>query len=180
MELVIGPATIRVVRGSLLDQKVDVIVNAANTAMRGGGGIDGAIHAAAGLGLLEELQRVAPGGCRAGKVVVTTAHRLPYKAIIHTPGPYWRGGKNGEAEVLASCYRNALQVAADRGFQSIGFCSISTGIYGYPLDDAAKVAMDSITGALTEDGPIQEVVFAMFGANEFEVFSKEVASRRST
>ncbi len=170
----------RVVRGSLLDQKVEAIVNAANTAMRGGGGIDGAIHAAAGPGLLKELRQVAPRGCSAGQVVMTSAYDLPFSAIIHTPGPVWRGGGAGEAEVLASCYRSALEAAAKRVFVSIGFCSISTGIYGYPLDQASHVAIGTVVRYLedVEPGPLREIIFSMFGEKEFESYSVELSACR--
>src|SRR3569832_165865 len=132
-------------RGSLLDQTdVEAIVNSANNGMRGGGGIDGAIHHAAGPGLLEELRRIAPNGCSTGDVVVTAGHKLPFQHIFHTPGPPWKGGGKGEAALLASCYRRCLEEAQARSLTSIGFCSISTGIYGYPLTEAAEVALGTV------------------------------------
>ena len=119
-------SNISVVRGSLLDQSVDVIVNAANTLMRGGGGIDGIIHQRAGFRMLLELQRVAKHGCETGEVVITPGFDLPQKWVIHTPGPIWRGGAENEDELLASCYSNSMLKAVEVGAESIGFCSIST------------------------------------------------------
>jgi O-acetyl-ADP-ribose deacetylase (regulator of RNase III) len=158
---------IKIVRGSLLDQKVDAIVNAANTSMRGGGGIDGVIHAAAGPGLLRELIEVAPKGASTGEVIVTHAHDLPFDYILHTAGPVWRDGKHGEDQLLANCYRNALRKAVELDVRRIGFCSISTGIYGFPVTRAAEIALREATeGAEGFD----EVIFAMFGSEEFEAF----------
>lgn len=158
---------IEVVRGSLLDQDVEAIVNAANSAMRGGGGIDGAIHRAAGRGLLEELERLAPNGCRTGHVVATGGHRLPFRAILHTPGPIWRGGKNKEEEQLANCYRSATLKAEELGIKTLGFCSISTGIYRFPLELAAPIALRTVRENAVN---LERIVFAMFGEQEYEVF----------
>lgn len=146
-----------------------MIVNAANRSMRGGGGIDGAIHRAAGPGLIEELVRVAPQGCEAGQVVVTGGHNLPFRYIFHTPGPIWRGGDRGEAEILASCYRRSLEEAASRNLTSIGFCAISTGVFGYPVHLAANVALQAVRGSTS---PIERVVFAMFGSEEYAIFTR--------
>lgn len=168
---------IEIRRGSLLDQQdVEAIVNAANRSMRGGGGIDGAIHRAAGPGLLEELIRAAPQGCPAGEVIVTGAHNLPFRHILHTPGPIWTGGDNGEPETLASCYRRCMEVAADLGLASIGFCSISTGVFGYPVREAAKVALRTL---LALDAGPEKVVFAMFGREEFAVFIETLRKLRN-
>ncbi|HVT13985.1 MAG TPA: macro domain-containing protein [Fimbriimonadaceae bacterium] len=159
---------IEIRRGSLLDQHdVEAIVNAANRGMRGGGGIDGAIHRGAGPGLLEELIQVAPKGCPAGEVVVTGAHNLPFRYIFHTPGPIWKGGEQGEPETLASCYRNCILEAQKRGLVSIGFCSISTGVFGYPVREAAKVALRTL---LDHETSPERIVFAMFGNEEYAVF----------
>ncbi|HWA83639.1 MAG TPA: macro domain-containing protein [Fimbriimonadaceae bacterium] len=159
---------IEIRRGSLLDQHdVEAIVNAANRSMRGGGGIDGAIHRGAGPGLLEELIKVAPKGCEAGEVVVTGAHNLPFRYIFHTPGPIWKGGEHGEPETLSACYRNCILEAEKQGLASIGFCSISTGVFGYPVREAAKVALRTLLDI--EEGP-ERIVFAMFGNEEYAVF----------
>lgn len=166
--------TIEVVRGSVLDQDVDAIVNAANTMMRGGGGIDGAIHRAAGDGLLEELRRVAPKGSATGEAIVTSGHDLKQKYIIHVAGPIYRNYDPDEAaRLLAECYFNALQAAEKRDLTSIGFCSISTGVYGYPLEEAAPVALVTTKKYFQDhDSIIRRVAFAMFTAYEYEVFSQ--------
>jgi O-acetyl-ADP-ribose deacetylase (regulator of RNase III) len=167
--------TIEVVRGSVVDQDVEVIVNAANTAMRGGGGVDGAIHRAAGPGLLEELERVAPNGAATGSVVLTRGHRLAQPWIIHTPGRVWHGGSHNEAGLLSSCYSAALELARERGLRSIAFCSISTGVYGFPIELAAPIAIGvAIDHANNNDLP-DRIVFAMFGAQELRVFSDALA-----
>ena len=165
---------IKVVRGSLVEQDVEYIVNAANTMMRGGGGIDGLIHRLAGPKLLLELQRVAPKGCKTGEVVVTAAHNLKHKGIIHTPGPIWRGGSENEALLLANSYRNSLQAVHDLDGRSIGFCSISTGAYRYPLEPAADVAVATILEWISrnEATSIDQIIFAMFRQPEFDAFAR--------
>lgn len=165
------PANVSVVRSSLLDIDADVIVNAANTLMRGGGGIDGMVHQRAGYKMLLELQRVAPKGCQTGEVIVTSGFDLPQKWVIHTPGPIWRGGAEGEAELLARCYRNSMLKGQELGAKSIGFCSISTGVYGFPIELAAPIALEAVL-PLAE--AFERVVFAMFGAHEFEVFNNSL------
>lgn len=160
---------IEVVRGSLLDQDVEAIVNAANTAMRGGGGIDGAIHRAAGRELLNELMRVAPHGARTGQVVVTPGFLTGFRYILHTPGPIWRGGLNREPDLLAACYRNATVEAERLGVKALGFPSISTGIYGFPIERAAPIALQAIREAAND---LDRIVLAMFGEREYEVFSR--------
>jgi len=162
---------------SLIDTDVNVIVNAANNAMRGGGGIDGVIHKKAGAMLLKSLEVEAPNGCATGEVVVTPAFGIPdFKFIFHTPGPVWKGGGDGEAALLENCYWNSLNEANSRGLKSIGFCSISTGIYGYPLQDGANIAvktiLDYIHSAIDEVGVfnVNQIVFAMFKEAEYEAF----------
>src|SRR5579883_1324334 len=146
----INNTTVEVVRGSVTDQPVDAIVNAANTGMQGGGGIDGRIHRAAGPGLMEELARVAPHGAKTGTAVITHAHNLPHKHIIHTPGPVWNGGSRGEPELLASCYRESLKLADQFELESIAFCSISTGVYGYPIEEAAPLTVETVIAYLKD------------------------------
>ena len=159
---------IEIRRGSLLDQlDVEVIVNAANRSMRGGGGIDGAVHRGAGPGLLEELVRVAPRGCPEGEVIITAGHNLPFRYIFHTPGPIWRGGHSGEPESLAACYRNCLKEAERVGIKSIGFCSISTGVFGYPKREAAKIALQT---EMSSNVQVELVVFSLFGSEEFAAY----------
>jgi len=163
----------KVVFGSVLDQDVDAIVNAANTGMRGGGGVDGAIHRAAGPGLLDELRRVAPDGAPTGTAVLTAGHDLKQPYIIHTPGPVWhRGGQDVHA-LLASSYRSCLDAADMNGLASIAFCSISTGVYGFPLDQAAPLAVRTAVDWLRAhpNTSLRRVVFAMFHDREFQAFS---------
>lgn len=160
-------SNITVLRGSLLDVPADVIVNAANSLMRGGGGIDGLIHQRAGFKMLLELQRVAPRGCETGEVVVTPGFELPQKWVIHTPGPIWRGGTENEDTKLANCYRNSMIKAFELGAKSIAFCSISTGVYGFPIDRAAPIALAAVEPFANQ---FEVVTFAMFGTAEFETF----------
>lgn len=164
---------IEVVRGSLLDQDVDAIVNAANSMMRGGGGLDGAIHQAAGPGLLDELMEVAPHGCRTGDVVVTSGHLTKFKFIIHTPGPIWRGGISNEDALLAACYRNSVFAAQKLGIHTLGFASISTGVYHFPLDRAAPIALRSVAETVTT---LDRVVFALFSEREYQAFQRAAQS----
>ena len=178
----INNTIIGVVRGSVVDQDVDAIVNAANTAMRGGGGVDGAIHRAAGRELLAELERVAPNGAETGSVVLTPGFKLKQKWIIHTPGPVWKGGTRGEPEALASCYASSLLLAEEKAMKSIAFCSISTGIYGFPIDLAAPIAVGvEIEHARTHPAStLQRIVFAMYGAAEHDVFTEAYRDRLSS
>jgi O-acetyl-ADP-ribose deacetylase (regulator of RNase III) len=170
----IGKTRIDIVRGSVTDQKVDAIVNAANKSMRGGGGIDGRIHSLAGRELLWELENVAPHGAETGEPVVTAGHKLPHKFVIHVAGPRWHGGSRGEAELLAACYRNSLQTADERGLESIAFCSISTGVYGYPIDQAAPLALETAADFLKShpETSLRRIIFALYGADEFAVFHR--------
>lgn len=165
--------TLEVVRGSVLEQDVDAIVNAANTAMRGGGGVDGAIHRAAGQKLMQELIRVAPHGAKTGTAVITQGHALNQPYVIHTPGPVWNGGGNGEAEKLASSYRSCLVLADKKQLHSIAFCSISTGIYRYPLDQAAPLALQTVCEYLHEhlDTVLDKIVFAMYQEAEYRAYA---------
>jgi O-acetyl-ADP-ribose deacetylase (regulator of RNase III) len=166
---------VEVVRGAVQAQDVDAIVNAANTTMRGGGGVDGAIHTAAGSGLLEELRRVAPRGAETAQVIVTGGHGLPQPWIFHVAGPIYRHHAPGEAaRLLRACYRRCLDEAHKRGCASLAFPSISTGAYEFPLEEAAQLAIGEIVAFAREPEPssLRRIVLAMFGAREFEVFAQ--------
>lgn len=178
----INQTIVEVVRGGVQTQSVDAIVNAANTKMQGGSGVDGAIHRAAGKALMAELRQVAPNGAKVGEVVVTGAHALPQKHIFHVAGPVWNDGKSGEADKLAACYRNCLDAAEKRGLESVAFCSISTGIYGYPIANAAPEAVATVTDWLDShpETSLRRVVFAMFHQPEFDVFTAALAARENS
>ena len=149
-----------IVKGDIVKMKTDAIVNAANTSLLGGGGVDGAIHRAAGPELLAECETL--NGCRTGEAKITKGYKLKAKYVIHTPGPIWRGGKWGEAELLANCYKNCLALAKENGVKTIAFPSISTGVYRFPVDQAAKIAVGEILDFLDKDDSIEQVTIVCF------------------
>ncbi|HPZ78580.1 MAG TPA: O-acetyl-ADP-ribose deacetylase [Bacillota bacterium] len=165
---------ISVVIGDITKQEVDAIVNAANNTLLGGGGVDGAIHRAAGPELLEECRKI--GGCETGKAVITKGYNLPAEYVIHTVGPVWRGGSHGEAELLASCYKESLKLAVERGIRTIAFPSISTGAYGYPVELAAPIAVNTVAEFVdsASSSSIEEVRFVCFDEKTYEIYRREL------
>jgi O-acetyl-ADP-ribose deacetylase (regulator of RNase III) len=161
--------SLEVVRGDITEQALDAIVNAANSSLLGGGGVDGAIHRAAGPALIEECRRL--GGCETGDAKATGAGRLPARWVIHTVGPVWRGGAAGEPDLLASCYRRSLEVAQEVGARSVAFPAISCGIYGYPIAEAARVAVDTVRAH-----ELDLVRFVLFNGETYDAFAAAAGS----
>ena len=162
-------AQLRALRADITTLAVDAIVNAANSSLLGGGGVDGAIHRAAGPELLAECRIL--GGCATGDANITGGYRLPATHVIHAVGPVWRGGQHGEPDLLASCYQRALGLATERGLQSIAFPSVSTGIYGYPIEWAAPLAVSTVREH-TRDTSIREVIFCCFSASDLALYER--------
>jgi len=161
---------IDIVRGDITKLEVDAIVNAANTTLLGGGGVDGAIHRAAGPELLAECRTL--GGCEPGEAKITRGYRLPARFVIHTVGPIWKGGKHGEPETLANCYRNSLELAAENGIKTIAFPAISCGAYGYPIQEAAHIALKTTREFLATTDKIDEVIFVLWGEEIYETYRR--------
>ena len=164
---------IEIVEGDITTQHVDAIVNAANSSLLGGGGVDGAIHRAAGPDLLAESRKL--GGCPTGEARITKGYRLPAQYVIHTVGPVWHGGDRHEDELLGACYRNSLHLAVAHGLRSIAFPAISTGIYGFPLERATRIALKETTKFLESDNTLEKVVFVCFGDRPASVYRAAAA-----
>jgi len=164
-------------RGDITQRSVDAIVNAANTELKGGSGVDGAIHAAAGPELLAECRRRYPEGCPTGEARITDGHNLSCRHVIHTAGPIWRGGDQGEAELLGSCYRESLRLAASMRLSSIAFPAISTGAYGYPAEEAATVTMRAILKELEEPTSLLRIEVVLFHPDMFELYRHALAEQ---
>lgn len=161
---------IRAIQADITTLDVDVIVNAANSSLLGGGGVDGAIHRAAGPELLEECRNL--GGCKTGDARLTKGYRLPARYVIHTVGPVWHGGGQGEAALLAACYRRSLEIAVGIGAGSIAFPSISTGVYGYPVELAARIAIETVRKLVLEGAPLQEIIFCCFSTADYDLYTQ--------
>ena len=161
---------IEIFRGDITKLEVDAIVNAANTTLLGGGGVDGAIHRAAGHELVAECRTL--GGCELGEAKITRGYRLPARFVIHTVGPIWRGGKHEEAETLANCYRNSLRLAAENGIKTIAFPAISCGAYGYPIEEAAQIAFKTTRDFLAVNDHIRKVMFVVWVEDVHETYQR--------
>ena len=171
---------VRLVRGDITQMETDAEVNAANSSLMGGGGVDGAIHRAGGPAILSECIEVRrtryPDGLPTGEAVITGGGSLKARHVIHTVGPVWRGGGGGEERLLAAAYRSSLRVAVENGLKSVAFPSISTGAYGYPVEKAARTALAAVKGFIEENSALDEVVFVLFSESEYEVYVRALAA----
>ncbi len=165
---------IELIQGDITELALDAIVNAANNSLLGGGGVDGTIHRAAGLGLLEECATL--GGCPTGEARITAGYNLRAKHVIHTVGPVWFGGGNDEDALLASCYRNSMMLAAEHGIRTIAFPAISTGVYGFPKERATRIAVREVMAALERHDEIERVTFVAFSERDYEVYEGALGS----
>ena len=179
MEIKVGECLLQLLQGDITREDTEAIVNAANSRLAGGGGVDGAIHRAGGPEIMEECRRI--GGCPTGEAVITTGGRLKAKYVIHTVGPIYRGGNSGEADLLRKAYLSSLTLARDRGSRSISFPSISTGAYGYPIREAARIALEAIVSFLEREDWFERVRMVLFSERDYKVYEevlKEIADVR--
>jgi len=176
MQVIVNKSKLTLIQGDITRQASDAIVNAANSSLMGGGGVDGAIHRAGGPAILEECKKIVArqGRLPTGKAVITTGGDLKARHVIHTVGPIWHGGDRGEADLLASAYKESLTLAVTSGLKTVSFPSISTGAYGYPVDSAAEVALQTVVKFLEKKTPLQEVVFVLFDNRTCEVYIEEL------
>lgn len=170
---VINGARLSIVKGDITKMTTDAIVNAANSGLMGGGGVDGAIHRAGGPDILEECKLIVSrqGRLPTGQAVITTGGKMKTRHVIHTVGPIWRGGNQGEPDLLASAYRESLKLAAENKLSSIAFPSISTGVYGYPVEEASRIAVKTVASFLQEPGSIKEVIFVLFNSEAYDAYA---------
>lgn len=178
----VGTAKLRLVQGDITTEAVDAIVNAANSSLLGGGGVDGAIHRAGGPAILDECKAIVArqGRLPTGQAVITTAGNMPAKHVIHTVGPVWSGGRRGEAELLADCYRNSLALAAKHGCRTVAFPAVSCGVYGYPLEAACRIAVQEVRKFLADHAEIDQVTFVAFGEDVRAAYEKALAELGAT
>ena len=174
MKITINECVLGLLQGDITQQKVDAIVNAANSQLAGGGGVDGAIHRQGGPTIMEETRRRFPSGCPTGSAVITSAGLLPAQYVIHAVGPFWHGGNQGEPDLLARLHRRCLELAAGHECKSVAFPAISTGVYRYPLDEAARVALGTTIEFLKKHGRPSEVRFVLFNQHALEIFEEEL------
>ncbi len=170
---------IDVIQGDITQCKVDAIVNAANSSLMGGGGVDGAIHRAGGPAILKECKRIVArqGRCNTGEAVITSGGNLPARFVIHTVGPVWNGGGNNEEQKLANCYENSLQLAVDHQLKTVAFPNISTGVYGFPKDKAARIAVDAVSGFLEHDPSLEKVSFVCFDSENLSLIQQALTDQ---
>jgi O-acetyl-ADP-ribose deacetylase (regulator of RNase III) len=180
MEFQVGKAILQLIKGDITDVETDAIVNAANSSLMGGGGVDGAIHRKGGSKILEECKRIRatewPDGLPTGKAVITSGGNLKAKHVIHTVGPVWLGGFHVEAELLKQAYKNSLRLAVAKGLKTIAFPSISTGAYGYPIEDASRIAVRTVKEFLEKEDKLEKVVFVLFSERDFEIYLETAKS----
>jgi O-acetyl-ADP-ribose deacetylase (regulator of RNase III) len=174
MKIDVGGASLELVEGDITQQEVEAVVNAANSRLAGGGGVDGAIHRRGGPSIMQETDRLYPDGCPTGSAVITSAGDLPARYVIHAVGPVWHGGDQGEPALLASAYRRCLQLAVDHGCRSVAFPSLSTGAYGYPMSAAARVALETALDFLRGQDHLRLVRFVLFGQEAFRTFTEQL------